>query len=436
MGINIGVNNVAKNVNNIFVGVDGKARQVKKAYVGVNNIARLVYNADSKSDSNIMFYGVLNGADKVYLNNNKDYSLSLNSMTEYASGTINKLGRNDMTVSKKGTFIYVNPTYDATSVDFYKIEEGKVSLYDTITQADFPTSIIGSGNTIQALKLRGCCFSYDEKHLYITSYNIDTSTSNYTKRMYISSFNVTPSGFSHISTAVLTSESDLYFTMRGSYVAVSEIEDYVYVALTYQSGSSTSSEMRAIGLVKINSDFSLFSSGVGKGGNSYPNNTPGKIEVTPDGKWAAIYYDAGWSSSTGSTRIAYVYYFNGNSLSMVTNVNMSGASGIMRLCADKLLVYQNWDSYSYVVLYVYNLKSDGTWNYDTISISKTSLNNYDNYLLDSLTAVSRDGTILIASNGYLKRYIYKINYATKGFSYVATIEFPNETYRYCAMINE
>ena len=64
MGINIGVNNVAKNVNNIFVGVDGKARQVKKAYVGVNNIARLVYNADSKSDSNIMFYGVLNGADK------------------------------------------------------------------------------------------------------------------------------------------------------------------------------------------------------------------------------------------------------------------------------------------------------------------------------------------------------------------------------------
>ena len=58
MSINIGIDNVARNVKSAYVGVDNVARKIKKAYVGVNGVARLIYNEDSKSDSNIMFYGV------------------------------------------------------------------------------------------------------------------------------------------------------------------------------------------------------------------------------------------------------------------------------------------------------------------------------------------------------------------------------------------
>lgn len=46
MGINIGVNNVARNVKSAYVGVDGKARKIKKAYVGdANGKARLVWQS-------------------------------------------------------------------------------------------------------------------------------------------------------------------------------------------------------------------------------------------------------------------------------------------------------------------------------------------------------------------------------------------------------
>lgn len=46
MGINIGVNNVARDVKSAYVGVDGKARKIKKAYVGdENGKARLVWQS-------------------------------------------------------------------------------------------------------------------------------------------------------------------------------------------------------------------------------------------------------------------------------------------------------------------------------------------------------------------------------------------------------
>ena len=439
MSINIGIDNVARNVKSAYVGVDNVARKIKKAYVGVNGVARLIYNEDSKSDSSVMFFGSDNGISRAYLNNNKDYSISLDTMTEYASGDNDRLGWGDGRVTSKGTYFYINSTWDRSSVEFYKIEEGKVSLYDTMDQSKFPASVIGSGYNIQELKIRGCCFSHDEKHLYITTHNVDTSTPNYTDRMFISSFNVTPSGFSHISTDLITTESALYFDLHGCYVAVSDAEDWLYISLTYQVGTSDEDEKRAVGLAKINSDYSVSSYGAGKGGNSYPDREPGKIEVTPDGKWAAIYYDAGWSESFGSTYIAYLYYFNSttNSFSMVENVNMSHCHG-MRLCADKLLVYQHVDSdnYTSATIYVYNLKSNGTCNYTTISFPKSIDSRYSAYMFEPITAISRDGTVLIAGDGGVKRMRYKIDYTAKTVTKIETVDFPNGGFKYCAIINE
>lgn len=383
-----------------------------------------------------MFFGSDNGKSKAYLNNNKDYSIALNTMTEYASGDNDRLGWSDGQVTSKGTYFYIDSTWDRSSLEFYKIEEGNVALYDTMDQSKFPASVIGSGSNYQELKIRGCCFSHDEKHMYITTHNVDMSTANYTDRIFLSSFNVTPNGFSHISTVLLTTDTALYYDLHGCYVAVSDKEDYLYISLTYQIGSSSSDEMRGVGLAKINSDYSVSSLGVGKGGNSYTSGDPGKIEVTPDGKWAAIYYDGGWSESYGSTYIAYLYYHNGNTFSMVQNVNMSHCHG-MKLCEDKLLVYQHVDSdnYTSATIYVYNLSSDGKCNYTTISFSK-SIDRYSAYMFESISAISRDGTVLIAGNGGVIRNRYKIDYNAKTVTKVESVEFPSGGYKYCAIINE
>lgn len=43
---NIGVNNVAHKIKNIYIGVNNVARKVKKAYIGVNGVARLFFSAE------------------------------------------------------------------------------------------------------------------------------------------------------------------------------------------------------------------------------------------------------------------------------------------------------------------------------------------------------------------------------------------------------
>lgn len=442
MGINIGVNNVAKNVNNIFVGVDGKARKVKKAYIGVGDKARLVYNSDSKSDSNVMFYGAVDGKSKAYLNNNTNYSISLNTVTEYATGSNDKLGWSGGTISPKGTYFYINPTYDVTSLEFYKIEEGNVSLFDTIAQSKFTTTEIGTGSNYRTLVIRGCCFSKDENHLYVTSYNEDTSYSNYRKRMYVSSFNVTSNGFTHISTKQLTWEGNLYFTLRGSYVVVTENEDWLYVNLTYQSGSSTTEEYRYLSKVQINSDYSI-SPFIATGNitNYYISGNPGKIEVTPDGKWIAIYYDNGWTESSGNYRVAYLYYVNDlYDLELVTNINLTFCSGF-KLCQGKLLSIIDRSNSTTFDFYVFILNDDGTYVRKITTFNNSAVDNYENYFIGSSSAISKDGTIFIAGNGYLKRIVYRLNYSNIANSVltitkIETVDFPDRGYQYCAIINE
>ena len=43
MPLRIGVNNIARDVSNIYIGVSGVARRVERAYIGVNGVARQFY---------------------------------------------------------------------------------------------------------------------------------------------------------------------------------------------------------------------------------------------------------------------------------------------------------------------------------------------------------------------------------------------------------
>ena len=440
-GIYIGVNSLAKKIKNIYVGVDNVARKVKKAYVGVNNVARLVYNADSLPESNIMLYGT---SKNFYLNNNKNYLLSTNSITKYSNGNVitENMQHSGKRVSPKGGYFYVdNNTGTSTTFNIYKINEGTTILFDTLTRSDFPESIIGdSSKGFKDFVFRNGCFSYDEKYFYITTQQTNTiySPSYYYYFIYLSCFRVTNLGLEHVSTIQLNSYGGLYYSARHLYVAVAENANFLAVNYTYYAGNEDTTEVKKLYKIKINTDNSLQIAASRTDNNqtgtqSYDSNIrQSDVEISADGNWIVVFTNYGNDVITG---YAYIHYAPNNSIELKGQPSISGFEGFKMSRNMVMGFYRNYNNpTSY--LYIYVLNSNGTITNKTITFNAPTINYHILNFFKINEKLSRDGTTIVGYNANNAiNYVYKIDHTNNTVTLSHTIPASSE-YQFCALINE
>ena len=93
--VNVGVNNVARKIGDIYVGVNGVARKVTAGYIGVNGVARLFYSpnlflADGLTKSNVIaaydFYRAGSQAGALQNQANSNYPLTMVGLVSYSQG--------------------------------------------------------------------------------------------------------------------------------------------------------------------------------------------------------------------------------------------------------------------------------------------------------------------------------------------------------------
>lgn len=438
-GMYVGASNIAQKGKKAYFGVDNVARKVKRIYVGENNVAKLAFNSNPAESSNVMIYG---SNKKFYVNNNMNYSID--KLTEYADAT--GLDSNvfyfGINVSPKGRYYYYS---SSSAFKIYRLEEGNITLYDTLEQSRFPASVIGSGTNYNSFVVRGCCFSYDEQYFYVTTHNIETRTNFKIKYFYVSSFKVTESGLEHISTKTLpTYPSDSSFNLRGMYVAVAENAMVLAVNLIYNRGdSSSSAEYRQLFRIELNSDYSLGAIiGTGEKVNSGGSQTiegpvkQGDVAISANGLWIATYYFITNSSVKQGT--AYLHYFSSNSLQEKTNMWFGDYFGGFKMSRNRLLGFGTTYSSSENTAYfnVFTLNDDGTYTASSIIFDRTpilySLNNF--FAING--SLSRDGTTIVTGNTSYDIFMCKLDYTAKTLTISETAEIDSVSYLFAVIIND
>lgn len=438
----------AQKTKKAYIGdVSDISRKIKKMYMGdANNIARCFFSSNAAEGSNVIMYG---SGKKFYVNNNKNYLIGIDKLSLYADGsgldgfTSGYVGQR---VSAKGNYIYSNPgSGDSTSINFYRLEEGSITLFDTLQESKFPSGSIRSGSGYGALYLRGVCMSYDEQTVFVASHNENKNTSpNYTDYFYVSSFTVGENGLTHVSTQLVTSTSYLYFTLRGFFVAAAESAPYVAACMTFNAHNSgdPDTEYRRVIRYKVNDDKTL-TSGISSG--SVTNtagsqslsdyNRQGEIEISANGKWLAVYHAISADVYQGS---AYLYYCaTDTSMTSKDSVWYYQNFGGFRMSRNRLISYSTVYSTSADtgMLSIRLLNDDGTITINNITIQRSLLSAVSYSLFGIRTKISRDGTVLIVGSSRTK-LVCKLNYSNNTFAVTETVTYADDNYRYVDIINE
>ena len=442
-GIYIGVNSLARKVKKAYFGVNNVARKIKKIYIGVGGVAKLSYNADSLPESNIMLYGT----NKIfYLNNNKNYSLSPSSITQYSNGssaiseTIYSSGR----ISPKGNYFYFNYFSPTTSntMKIYKLNEGNVSLFYTLTQSDFPSDIIG-GSGYKDFYFRTGVFSKDEKNFYILTENTQIDSYRNSYWQHVSSFSVEGSKLTHVHTIRLNYYTTLSYISRYFNIDIAENSPHLAICHSYYINNDEAEEIRRIYRMEINSDKTLRITNT-----YYEDNTDGTqsfndiinqsdVKITADGKWIVVYTNSGSSYVTNAR--AYMYYVGANSLEKRNTMGLGSYFGGFQLSRNKLFGYSsryNNTSTTQGILVVYDLNSDGTYAQRNIIFPILKINDKEISLLNRYAKLSRDGRFVVGYNQNANvNYVYEIDNTNNTLFLKETIP-SSSNYQFCALINE
>lgn len=442
-GIYVGVSSIAKKIKKAYFGVNNVAKKIKKIYIGVGGVAKLSYNAESLPESNIMLYG---GNKIFYLNNNKNYSLSSSMITQYSNGSsaITETIYSSNRVSPKGNYFYSNYYSSNTSntMKIYKLNEGNVSLFYTLTQSDFPSDVIG-GSGYKDFYFRTCVFSKDEKNFFILTENTQISSYRNSYWQYVSSFSVEDSKLTHIHTVKLNYYTTLNYNSRYFNIDMAENSPYLAICHSYYINNDEAEEIRRIYRMQINSDKTL------KITNTYyEDNIDGTqsfndiinqsdVKITADGKWIVVYTNSGNSYVTNAR--AYTYYVGANSLEKRNTMAFGSYFGGFQLSRNKLCGYSsryNNTSTTQGVLVVYDLNSDGTYTQRNILFPILKINDKDISLLNRYAKLSRDGRFIVGYNQSANvNYVYEIDHTNNALSLKETMS-SSSNYQYVALINE
>lgn len=440
-GIYIGANSLARKVKKAYFGVNNVARKIKKIYIGVGGVAKLSYNADSLPESNIMLYGT----NKIfYLNNNKNYSLSPSSITQYSNGSsaISETIYSSARVSPKGNYFCINGTGN-NNIKIYKLNEGTVSLFYTLTQVDFPADVITNGSGYKDFVFRGGVFSKDEKNFYITTENTQSGTYTNSYYMYISSFTVSNSKLIHVQTIRLSYYSTMYYNSRNLSIDIAENSQYLAICHSYYKGGDEDEEIRRIYRMQINSDKTLK-----QVGSYYEDNSDGSqlfndvifqgdVKITEDGKWIVVLTNSGNSYVTQAR--AHIYYAGSNYLEKKTTMGLGSSFGGFQLSRNKLFghaIRHNNTSTTQGSLLIYDFNTDGTYAQRNILFPILKIADREILLLNHYSKLSRDGRFVVGYNQSANvNYVYEIDNTNNTLSLKETIP-SSSNYQFCALINE